>query len=113
MATPWFPPFSHCSMARSAWAPPFGLSGLSGLPEEPRIAGNPSHVMARAMNSPSADSEISARGVCARSSGQQAGERAMRECQKQAITGPPAAHTASACSRPCHRQRMVRSTTRR
>ncbi len=100
-------------MSRRAWLPPLARPGLSGLRAEPRIAGKPSRAMALATNAPSADSEIRARGVCATFSGQQAGERAMRECQKQTITGPPEAQTVSASSRPRQSQRMVLSASRR
>ena len=67
--------------------------------------------MASAMKRPSAECEIKARGVCARFSGQQAGERPMRECQKHTTTPPPAlprvAHTASATASFSRVQRMV------
>ena len=71
------------------------------------MAGKPSLATARAMNSPSGDSEIRARGSCARFRSQQAGESEIRPCQKQTITAPPASQTASAAARFCDRQRMV------
>ena len=99
--------------SRNAWAPPLALAGSLGLAVEPRIAGKPSRAMASDTKPPSAESEISARGLCARSSGQHAGERPMRACQKHTITPPPPSHTPSARSRPSQVQRVVASAKRR
>ncbi len=78
------------------------------------MAGKPSFSMAWAMNSPSADSEISARigcffePVC----GQAFGESGMRACHRQRMAPPSVAQTSSAFSSPSRVQRRVENTSR-
>ncbi len=112
IATP--PPcFSQATVSRKAALPPLALAGSLFLAAEPRMAGKPSRSMAAAMKAPSAESEIMARGGCARFSGQHAGESAIRPCQKQTSTAPPPSQTASAAAAFSLRQRMVASVSRR
>ena len=80
--------------------------------DEPRIIRKPCMAMARAMNSPSADSEIISRvGRCGRATGRPPMERAILPCQKQASTPPGRFSCSSTASRLIRRQRRVCSTS--